>query len=162
MQHAGEQVGGYLRTYNDGGLTNTQGEEEGKSGVWGLWKGDGSGITLFPPHDSARKGKGEKMGMDGRGHGGGGAENVPDGIPQGGGQRTAQSKGAWVGRGRGRQCACTSGEGTCGTQSSSWRRETSATPGVRTVTCCCHGGPLMDATRAQRCVRVEWNGNVGG
>ena len=84
VQHAGEQVGGNVRAHNDGGRTDAQVEEEGKSDVWGLWKGDGGGVTRFPPYDSARKGKGEEMGMDGSGHGRGGAANVSDGVPQGG------------------------------------------------------------------------------
>ena len=78
------------------------------------------------------------------------------------GQRTAQSKGARGGRGRGRRCACTSEEGTCGTLSSSWRRETYPTPGARTATCWCRGGPLTGATRIQRCAGAEQNGNGGG
>ena len=69
VQHAGEQVGGNLRAHNDGGRTDAQGEEEGNSDMWGLWKGDGGGVTRLPPHDSTRKGKGEEMGVDGRGHG---------------------------------------------------------------------------------------------
>ena len=76
VQHAGEQVGGNLRAHNDGGRTDAQGEEDGKSDVWGLWKGDGGGVTRFPPYDSTRKGKGEEMGMDGRGHWRGGSANV--------------------------------------------------------------------------------------
>ena len=35
----------------------------------GMWKGDGGGVARLPQHDSARKGKGAEMGMDGRGHG---------------------------------------------------------------------------------------------
>ena len=72
---------------HDGGRTNTQGEAEGKSDVWGLWKGDGGGVTSFPPHDSTRKGKGEEMGVDRRGHGRGRrvrAANIYYGVPQGG------------------------------------------------------------------------------
>ena len=36
MQHAGEQVGGNVRAYNDGGRSDAQGEEEGESDMWGL------------------------------------------------------------------------------------------------------------------------------
>ena len=61
----------------------------------GMWKGDVSGITRFPPHDSARNGKGEEMGMDGRGHGGGRSRELIGWSFPRGGQRTAQSKGAW-------------------------------------------------------------------
>ena len=39
------QVGGNVRAHNDGGRTDNQGEEEGKSDMWGLWKVDGGGIT---------------------------------------------------------------------------------------------------------------------
>ena len=45
MQHAGEQVGGSVRTYHDRGRSDAQGEEERASDVWGLWTGDGGGIT---------------------------------------------------------------------------------------------------------------------
>ena len=87
VQHAGEQIGGDLRTYNDGGRTDAQVEEEGKSAMWGMWQGDGGRVAQLPPHDSARKGKGAEMGMDGRSHGRerrGRAANVYDGVPQGG------------------------------------------------------------------------------
>ena len=70
-----------------GGWTDAQGEEEGKSDMQGLWKGDGGGVARLPLHDSTRKGKGEEMGMDGRSHGRGrrGREaKVQDGVPQGG------------------------------------------------------------------------------
>ena len=69
VQHAGEQVGGDIRSHNDGGRTNAQGEEEGKSDMQGLWKGDGGRVARLPPHESTRKGQGEEMGMDGRGRG---------------------------------------------------------------------------------------------
>ena len=45
VQHAGEQIGGFIRTHHDGGRTDAQGEEEGKSDMRGLWKGDGGGVT---------------------------------------------------------------------------------------------------------------------
>ena len=87
VQHAGEQVGGNLQAHNNGGRTDAQGEEEGKSDVWGLWKGGGGGVTRFPLHDLTQKGKGEEMDVDGRGHGRGGEANVEDGVPQGGDNR---------------------------------------------------------------------------
>ena len=69
VQHSGEQIGGDIWTHHDGGRTDAQVEEEGKSAMWGLWQGDGGGVAQLPPHDSARKGKGAEMGMDGRSHG---------------------------------------------------------------------------------------------
>ena len=45
MQHAGEQVGGIIQTHNDGGRPEAKGEEERARDVWGLWTGDGGGIT---------------------------------------------------------------------------------------------------------------------
>ena len=59
MQHAGEQVGGILRAHNDGGRTDAQGEEEGKSDVWEMWKGDGGGVTshCMTQHGKARERK---------------------------------------------------------------------------------------------------------
>ena len=72
VQHAGEQIRGDLRTHHDRGRTDAQGEEEGKSYMRGLWKGDGGGVARLPPHDSTRKGKGEEMGMNKHGHGRGG------------------------------------------------------------------------------------------
>ena len=108
VQHAGEQIGGDLRTYHDRGRTDSQGAEKGKSGMWGMWKGDGGGITRFPPHDSERNGKGEEMGMDGRGHGGekqrmyrkefpkGGTTDCPvEGCPGRAGTRTAMRVHFW-------------------------------------------------------------------
>ena len=38
----------------------------------GLRKVDGVGIARLSPHDATRQRTGEEMGMDGRGHGGGG------------------------------------------------------------------------------------------
>ena len=69
VQHAGEQIGGDLWTHHDGGRTDAQGEEEGKSNMRGLLKGDGGGVARLPPHDSTRKGKGEEVGVDGYVHG---------------------------------------------------------------------------------------------
>ena len=46
----------------------------------------GGGITGFPPHDTAREDKGERMGMDGRSHGGGRAKDLSDGISKGRGE----------------------------------------------------------------------------
>ena len=70
MQHVRKQVGGIVHTHNDRGRSDAKGEGERARDVWGLWAGDSDGITCFPPHDSAREGKGEGVGMDGCGHGG--------------------------------------------------------------------------------------------
>ena len=118
----------------------------------GLRKGDGGGVARLLMHDSTRQGLGKEMGMDGRSHRRGrkGREaNVQDGVPQGGEQRSAQSKGAQGGQVRGRRCAYNSVEGTCGTLSSSWRRETPPIQDAKTETCLYRGGPSMAAIRAQ-------------
>ena len=59
---------------HDGRKTDPQGEEEGENHMRGQRKGDGGGVSRLPPHDATRQRTGEEMGMDGRGHGGGGEE----------------------------------------------------------------------------------------
>ena len=86
MRHSREQVGGIIHTHNDGGWADAKRAEEGASDVRGLWARDGGGITGFPPHDTAREGKGERVGMDGRSHGEGRAKDLSDGVSEGRGK----------------------------------------------------------------------------
>ena len=82
MQRGGKQIGNFIFTHNDGDGTVAKGAEEGESDMQGLWARDGSGITGFPPHVTAREGKGEKMEMDGCSNGEGRAKDLSDGIPE--------------------------------------------------------------------------------
>ena len=86
MQRVGKKVGDFLCAHNDGDGTDAKRAEEGASDVRGLWARDGGGITGFPPHDTAREGKGERMGMDGRSHGGGREKDLSDGVSKGRGK----------------------------------------------------------------------------
>ena len=45
MQRVGKQVRGFLHTHNDGGWADAKRAEERVSDVWGLWPGNGRGIT---------------------------------------------------------------------------------------------------------------------
>ena len=82
MQCGGKQIGNFIRTYNDGDGTFVKRTEERASDVRGLWARDGGGITGFPPHVTAREGKGEKMDMDGCSNGEGRAKDLSGGIPE--------------------------------------------------------------------------------
>ena len=86
MQRGGKQIGNFICTHNDGEGTVAKGAEEGASDVRGLWARDGGGITGFPPHITAREGKGERMDMDGCSNRGGRAKDLSDGIPKGRGK----------------------------------------------------------------------------
>ena len=57
---AGHYQGGDIRTHHDGGRTDAQGEEEGKSNMWGVRKVDGSGVAdshRMTQHRKARERK---------------------------------------------------------------------------------------------------------
>ena len=108
MQRGGKQIGNFICTHNDGDGTVAKRVEEGASDVRGLWARDGGGITGFPPHVTAREGKGERMDMYGCSHGGeepktywmefpkGGAKNCPvEGCPGRAGTRTAMRVHFW-------------------------------------------------------------------
>ena len=82
MQRGGKQIGNFIRTYNDGDGTVAKRTEERASDVRGLRARDGGGITGFPPHVTAREGKGERMDMDGCSNGWGRAKDLSDRIPE--------------------------------------------------------------------------------
>ena len=86
MQRGGKQIRNFIRTYNDGDGTVAKRAEERVSDVRGLWARDDGGITGFPPHVTAREGKGERMDMDGCSNRGRRAKDLSDGIPKGRGK----------------------------------------------------------------------------
>ena len=90
MPSGRESVGGGVRTQNDRVGTDVSGVEKRAGRVQGLGKGDDGGVTGHTPHVTAWENQVKKVDLDRHSYGRvrrrGGANNILDRVPQGGGK----------------------------------------------------------------------------